>query len=137
MNFLRAWNIPFSRFLVVGVLNTIVGLSVMLILFNAVELGYWLSTCLGNGVGAIVSYVLNRSFTFRSRSRVKHTWWKFVIVVSFCYLISYRLCLWVFTSSSTFFPGIPDDIWGNGAILAGSGLYTLTSYLGHKYYTFK
>ena len=60
-------NFQFVRFLMVGVANTIVGLSVMYLLLHLAGLSYWTSTFLGNSVGAVVSFFLNRSFTFRSQ----------------------------------------------------------------------
>ncbi|WP_430101061.1 GtrA family protein [Paenibacillus polymyxa] len=37
----------------------------MFLLFNILETNYWLSTFIGNSVGATVSYFLNKRFTFK------------------------------------------------------------------------
>lgn len=64
-NYLKQTN-SFIRFLLVGIVNTAVGLSIMLFLMNALELSYWISTFIGNGTGAVTSFLLNRTFTFKS-----------------------------------------------------------------------
>src|SRR6476660_7448236 len=84
-------NYTFVRFLLVGVANTIVGLSVMYLLLHVAGLSYWTSTFLGNSVGAVVSFFLNRSFTFRSQSSVSKSMIRFVAVILFCYFISYTI----------------------------------------------
>ncbi len=71
------WNHSFVRFLLVGIVNTIVGLSIIYVLLNGAGIGYWPATLIGNGIGAAVSYMLNRSFTFGSRTQVRRSLWKF------------------------------------------------------------
>jgi putative flippase GtrA len=130
-------NASFYKYLFVGIVNTGVGLGLTLVLFNAVALGYWTSTFIGNAVGAIVSYILNRKFTFQSSIQWEKTWWKFFLVVVLCYVASYRLCQWLFEMMENTMSWVPAVMWHNGAILAGSALYTITGYLGHKYFTFR
>jgi putative flippase GtrA len=127
----------FARFLLVGVFNTLVGLSSIFVLFNLLHWNYWLSTFTGNTIGAIVSFTLNRTFTFRSEVSVQNSWWKFIAVILVCYGISYSLS-WLLTSTvSPLFPDWRADWLHNAAILAGSGFYTIGNYLGHKYFTFR
>lgn len=65
-------NITFFKFILVGALNTLVGLGSIFILFNTLHFNYWVSTSLGNLLGIICSYVLNKSFTFQSKKvRIK------------------------------------------------------------------
>ena len=91
----RLWQSSFVRFLFVGVLNTLIGLSSILIIFNVVGIGYWLSTFLGNTIGGVTSYFLNRRITFRSNTSFKRSWWKFMLVVLLCYALSYSIGLWI------------------------------------------
>ena len=120
----------FTRFLAIGVLNTIVGLSAIFILLQIVGLPYWPATLGGNGIGAVCSYVLNKRFTFRSSALLGSSAWKFAVVTVFSYLLSYWLGE-VLTIS--FPPGWAE----NAAVLAGSGFYTVLNYLGHRYFTFR
>ena len=63
------------RFLLVGVVNTLVGYGVMFGLYNLAGLhlwgdpGYWISSAANYLVGSVVSFFLNKHFTFRSREK--------------------------------------------------------------------
>ncbi|WP_407869398.1 GtrA family protein [Paenibacillus sp. P36] len=127
----------FLRFLLVGVFNTLVGLSASFAFFNVLHLNYWLSTFAGNTLGAIVSYTLNRTFTFRSKASVGSSWWKFAIVILSCYGLSYSCSLLLAEAAGVLWPELRADWLHNGAILVGNGLYTIGNYLGHKYFTFR
>jgi len=126
----------FVRFLAVGVLNTLIGLSASYILFNAVGFDYWVATFGGNTIGAIASYFLNRRFTFRSQVSVRSSWWKFAAVIGVCYFVSYGLGLWL-SDVRWLLPDVTPRFQHNVAILLGNGLYTIMNYFGHKYITFR
>lgn len=129
-------NHTFIRFLMVGVANTMVGLSMMYIFLHLADLSYWLSTFLGNSVGAIVSFFLNRSFTFNSQSSIVKSMVRFVFVILLCYFISYSLgrniVEWVLRNSQLL-ERIKTDI----AVLFSTGLYTVLNYLLQKLFVFK
>ena len=63
------------RFILVGLVNTAVGYGVMFGLYNLAGLhtwgdtGYWLSSAANYIVGSVVSFFLNKHFTFRSREK--------------------------------------------------------------------
>ncbi|OIK15654.1 polysaccharide biosynthesis protein GtrA [Bacillus sp. MUM 116] len=126
----------FIRFIMVGVLNTIVGLSVMYLLLHAFHLSYWISTFIGNSVGAVVSFFLNRSFTFKSNNTVSKSAIRFIIVILCCYFISYDLAKNLVSAvlySNHFFSG---KITTDMAVLVGTGLYTVLNYLGQKLFVY-
>ncbi|WP_240160053.1 GtrA family protein [Paenibacillus aceris] len=127
----------FLRFLLVGVFNTLVGLSASFAFFNLLHLNYWISTFTGNTIGAIVSYTLNRTFTFRSKASVGSSWWKFAVVILSCYGLSYGISLLLAETVASLWPDMRTDWLHNAAILIGNGLYTIGNYLGHKYFTFR
>jgi putative flippase GtrA len=131
------FNSPFVRFLLVGVLNTIIGLSASFILFNLFELNYWVSTFGGNTVGAIASYFMNRKFTFKSNTSIASSWWKFMIVIVTCYFISYGISLWLSQLLLVMWPQASTQLAHNLAILLGNGIYTILNYFGHKLFTFR
>ena len=62
----------FFRFILVGIINTLVGTGVMFGLYNIAGLylwgdtGYWISSAANYVVGSVVSYFLNKHFTFRN-----------------------------------------------------------------------
>jgi putative flippase GtrA len=133
-NYLKQTN-PFVRFLLVGVFNTLVGLSTIFILLD-LTVNYWISTFIGNGIGAFVSFLLNRRFTFQSRISIQKGAPTFFIVILLCYAGSYSTSNWLVTplSPTLFFTSslTQQDV----AVLIGTCLYTITNYLGQKYFVF-
>jgi len=136
VNSLKRTN-SFFRFLLVGVINTIIGLSVMFILLNLIGWTYWLATFVGNCIGAGVSYVLNRSFTFNSNVNGSKGIPKFFLVILSCYVLSYFIggvaAKSIHLSSQTFSYISKDEL----AVLIGTVLYTFTNYLGQKFIVFR
>jgi len=133
----RLLSASFIRFLLVGLLNTLIGLSASFLFYNAFGLDYWLSTFCGNTVGAIASYFLNRRFTFRSEASVASSWWKFALVIIVCYFVSYGVSLMLSGMIPAVWPGATESWMHNAAILIGNGIYTVLNYVGHKYFTFR
>lgn len=134
-NYLRRTN-SFIRFLMVGVINTLTGLSAMLLFLNLLGQSYWLSTFLGNSIGAVVSYLLNRSFTFKSTVGHQQGLYRFMIVILLCYILSYAIGknLAVVAEKTIYFFSFDQ---GNLAICLGTGLYTMMNYFGQKMFVFK
>jgi putative flippase GtrA len=129
-------NNSFFRFLLVGIVNTIVGLSSMYILLHGFSLSYWASTFIGNIIGACVSYFLNRRFTFKSSAAVGKSMIQFAAVILVCYFISYylgeKLALYCFS----LLPFLGKKYAADAAVLFGTGFYTITNYLGQKLFVF-
>jgi len=138
VNNLRRTN-SFFRFLLVGVFNTIIGLSIMLILLNLFGWSYWLATFVGNCMGAGVSYILNRSFTFSSNINGSRGIPRFFFVILSCYIVSYSFgeivaaVATIHLSSQTLKFISQDEL----AVLVGTVVYTLTNYLGQKTIVFR
>lgn len=80
----------FIKFGMVGILNTIVGTAVMFFAYNVLHFGYWLSSALNYIIGSILSYILNKRFTFESKKKSKKEIVRFVVNISVCYLLAYR-----------------------------------------------
>ena len=57
------------RFLLVGVVNTLVGAGIMFLLYNLAGCSYWLSSAANYIVGGVVSYFLNKYYTFKNTER--------------------------------------------------------------------
>ncbi|MEH7387181.1 GtrA family protein [Bacillus sp. JJ1521] len=127
-HFLKPTNTLF-RFLLVGVLNTLVGLSSIFLLLQVVGLSYWLSTFLGNSIGGAVSYMLNRRFTFDSKTSYGRSIPLFIVVILGCYFLSFSISKIL---AGFIFVQYPNEI----AVLLGTGLYTILNYLGQKHIVF-
>ncbi|MGE1163089.1 GtrA family protein [Peribacillus simplex] len=132
-NYLKHTN-SFIRFLLVGMVNTGVGLSIMLFLMNVLELSYWISTFFGNGMGAVTSFLLNRTFTFRSDIDWRRGVARFFCVILICYSAAYSLGQAIAESLEA---SVHFSIQQNVAVLIGTIFYTLLNYIGQKYFVFK
>lgn len=76
------------KFLLVGVGNTLLS---MVLMFALEGLGYWPSTAIAYVAGAVMSFFLNRSFTFRSQETMGRSAVKFALNVAVCYLMAYGI----------------------------------------------
>ena len=79
----------FWKFILVGIANTIVGTAVMFAAYNIFHLNYWISSASNYVIGSILSYFLNKYFTFKNQKKS----WKQVVVfaanISVCYVMAY------------------------------------------------
>ena len=76
------------KFLLVGVGNTLLSAVLMFLLEG---LGYWPSTAIAYVAGAVMSFFLNRSFTFQSREAMGPSAAKFALNVAVCYVLAYSI----------------------------------------------
>ena len=81
----------FWKFILVGVANTIFGTGIMFVFYNAFHFSYWISSASNYFFGSILSYILNRIFTFRNSETTVKTLPRFVINISLCYLLAYGI----------------------------------------------
>ncbi|MDQ0233654.1 GtrA family protein [Metabacillus malikii] len=123
----------FSRFLLVGILNTCIGLSIVFLSLHALNMSYWSSTLLGNSVGACFSYILNRNFTFGSNVKNSRAMVLFFFVVSASYLIAYQIGYHSLLIVAEKYSFITEDI----LIVIAAMLYTCLNYFGQKFIAFK
>lgn len=121
------------KFLLVGVVNTLVGCGAMFLLYNLLHCSYWVSSAANYVLGGIVSFFLNKYFTFQNRERSLGQVGKFILTVSVCYLIAYGcakpLVLMLLS-------GQPVTMQENVAMLVGMCLYTGLNYLGQRFFAF-
>lgn len=122
------------RFLMVGVINTLVGCGTMFLLYNWAHCSYWLSSAANYVVGGIVSFFLNKYFTFRKKEWSWSQVVKFAINVAVCWLLAYGLAkplvLRILEGQSLW-------LQENVAMLVGMCLYTVLNYLGQRFFAFR
>ena len=121
------------RFLLVGVGNTLLSALIMFLLEG---LGYWPSTAIAYVAGAVMSFFLNRSFTFHSQESVGRAAVKFAINVALCYVVGYGLASLLITIPQKAIQ-LPDIWWERAAKLLGMVLYTGLNYLGQRFFAFR
>lgn len=129
----RILNNSFFRFLLVGVGNTLLSLILMFLLEG---LGYWPSTAIAYVAGAVMSFFLNRYFTFHSQEDFWRSAGKFVVNVAVCYVVGYGLARVMISVPDA----LPPErlIWYERATkLYGMVLYTLLNYFGQRFFAFR
>lgn len=123
----------FLKFILVGVVNTIFGTTIMFVFYNVLHLSYWLSSASNYFFGSILSYILNRLFTFRSNTATQKTLPRFIINISLCYLLAYGmakpLVRWILS-------GLTYKVQENIAMLVGMCLFVGLNYLGQRFFVF-
>ncbi|WP_186565108.1 GtrA family protein [Lawsonibacter celer] len=121
------------KFLLVGVGNTLLSMVLMFLLEG---LGYWPSTAIAYVAGAVMSFFLNRSFTFKSEETLKRSAVKFAVNVAVCYVLAYALAQpiagWVLGRTSL------SRLWQERLTkLGGMCLYTVLNYFGQRFFAFR
>lgn len=122
------------KFLLVGVVNTLIGTGTMFLLYNLAHCSYWVSSAANYIVGGIVSFFLNKYFTFQSKTWEWSQVWKFAVNVTVCYLLGYGLAKPLVLH---LLAGQAVNIQENVAMLVGMCLYTGLNYLGQRFFAFK
>ena len=124
----------FSKFVMVGVVNTVVGTSIMFIFYNVFHLSYWVSSASNYFFGSICSYLLNKHFTFQYHEKGFKSLIRFTINILVCYLLAYGIAKpfirWIFS-------GFNDIIQDNISMALGMCLFVVFNYLGQRFFAFK
>lgn len=121
------------KFLVVGIINTIVGYGVMFFTYNLLHWNYWIASAANYIVGSICSFFLNKYFTFQANKFNKKEIIKFIICIILCYGIGYGiarpLIRLIFSKASL-------SLQDNLAMICGSGIFTVLNFFGQKFFVF-
>ncbi|HEY1783424.1 MAG TPA: GtrA family protein [Roseiarcus sp.] len=117
----------FLRFCAVGVINTAVGLGLIFSLMRFGGVQYVVANAIGYAVGTVVSFFLNRSWTFYHKGPVLSSAVRWFLVIAIAY--GANVCA-VIVSHEYF--GIDRYI----SQLSGMVAYTSLSYLGGRFYAF-
>ena len=122
------------KFLLVGVLNTVVGNGLMFLLYNLAHLGYWPSTAISYALASVMSYFLNRYFTFKYKGSGYGVILRFALNIIVCYALAYGiaqpLIAWLLSSASV-------TLRDNVAMLAGMCLFVGFNYIGQRFFAFR
>ena len=115
------------KFLLVGVLNTLVGTGIMFGLYNLANCSYWVSSAANYVLTSILSF-------FQSRERGAGQVVRFAANIAVCYLIAYGiakpLCLRLLANAAV-------STRDNVAMLVGMVLFTGLNYLGQRFFAFR
>lgn len=143
------------KFLIVGVANTAVGMSIMLLLdfiFNSTvpdfaaklvfvlgttnyTAAYIISSAVNYIVGGILSYFLNKYWSFGNKEKSKLIVVKFIVTVVLCYAIAYlgaKPLMELALKNTDMANRWKEFI----ALIVGAGLYTVLNYFGQRFFAF-
>ena len=129
----KFFDASFLRFVLVGIINTLVGTVIMFVFYNIFHFGYWFSSASNYVLASILSYFLNKYYTFRSKGDDWRSIIRFVINISVCYLLAYGiakpLMRWILS-------GTTQTIQENVAMLTGMVLFVAFNYTGQRFFVF-
>lgn len=127
-------DLTFWKFILVGIINTLVGTTVMFVAYNLCHLNYWVSSASNYVVGSIVSLLLNKYFTFQDKKKSWRQVGIFVVNITICYLLAYGLAKpmvsWILSSENKV-------VQDNLSMLVGMGAFVVFNYLGQRLFVFK
>ena len=112
-------DVTFWKFVLVGIVNTLVGTAVMFAAYN---------------VGSIVSYFLNKYFTFQNKEKSWKQLVKFALNITVCYLVAYGLAK---PLVSWFLHGQSKSVQDNLSMLVGMGAFVVFNYVGQRVIVFR
>ena len=116
------------KFLMVGVVNTLVGTAIMFGLYN------WTASAANYILTSILSFFLNKHFTFQNRAKGAPQALLFSLNIALCYLLAYGIakpaCRELLQNASA---AVQDNI----SMLAGMVLFTGFNYFGQRLFVFR
>lgn len=121
------------KFIIVGVINTIVGTAIMFGLYNLAGFGYWPSSAANYILTSILSFFLNKYFTFKNKEHSVKQVFRFIINIAVCYLLAYGIAKPLI---HYLLSGSAEGIRDNVSMFTGMCLFTGFNYLGQRFFAF-
>lgn len=123
----------FWKFILIGVINTLFGTTIMFVFYNLFHFNYWVSSASNYILVSILSYWLNRKYTFENSEKTTDTIPIFVINISLCYFVAYGVAQPLVT---LLLSDLTVKMRDNISMLLGMGLFVLLNYLGQRFFVF-
>ena len=124
----------FLRFIIVGIINTLVGSTIMFVCYNALHLSYWVSSACNYGITSVLSFFLNKYFTFSVRHWSLRMVMLFILTIAFSYLLAYGISK---PAMHYLLKNSPYKLRENIALFSGMCLFTVINYAGQRLVVFK
>ena len=122
------------RFIIVGCINTVVGTAIMFGLYNLASCSYWVSSAANYILTSILSFFLNKYFTFQNKEKSWKQLVKFALNITVCYLVAYGLAK---PLVSWFLHGQSKSVQDNLSMLVGMGAFVVFNYVGQRVVVFR
>jgi len=124
----------FIKFILVGIINTIIGSTIMFLLFNLAHFNYWVSSACNYIFTSVLSFFLNKYFTFAIKDWSVFMIIAFILTIVFSYLIAYGISKPIMNFVLKDFSV---NIRENISLFTGMCLFTVLNYLGQRLIVFK
>ncbi len=140
------FDIKFLKFLLVGVLNTLIGEGIVLLLTQPVgwknfSWGPGAAAFVGTVIGSIVSYFLNKYFTFKNKEKGLKPALRFTINIAACLLIRVLVATGVSelckATGFTMFNMDVNTFAGYLSWAVGACVFVACNYVGQRFFAFK
>ena len=147
--FLTLFDAKLWKFLLVGIINTLVGEGLKALFLAVTPLSSLPASALGTAIASVMSYFLNRYFTFKYQGSGAKAVWRFALNIIVCYVLSHAIALLLLYPILTGWEGG----WFAGlnliasvesktsadyiATFAGSCLFVGFNYLGQRFFAFR
>ena len=118
----------FIKFGLVGVLNTIITLSIIFVFMKLFNVSYILSNVIGYLFGFINSFILNKIWTFKSKKSIGSESFFFVLIFIICYFI--QLAFLIILKEKLL-------VKPEYAQIISMIFYSIINFTGNKFITFK
>lgn len=82
--FSRIFNQEFGKFIIVGILNTIINYGIFILFFLVFNLIYFVAGTIGFLSGSVSGFFLNRLWTFKSKIPIARGFLKYFFIQLFC-----------------------------------------------------
>lgn len=147
------------KFIIVGVINTLVGTAIMFGLYNLIlpalgwfpaeksydiavfghsftitDLNFWIASAANYILTSILSFILNKHFTFKNKERSFAVVVRFVLNIAVCYILAYGIAK---PLTVALLSGCSQKVQSNIAMLVGMCFFTGFNYLGQRLFAFR
>ena len=131
----KIFSLEQSRFILVGIMNTVIGTTVMFMAYNLLGMGYWISSALNYIIGSIFSYFANKYFTFKSEKKSKEEIVRFVVNIIVCYFLAYGVAKPVINMLLGNL-NLSISILEQAGMVLGMCIFIVLNYCGQKFFVF-
>jgi len=124
----------FLKFVLAGLLNTLVGSGVMFVMYNVFGFSYWISSATNYIVGSVLSFFLNKYWTFSVKKWSLFMVIAFIVNIVISYFFAYkiaRMAIYFILADQS------QRVMDNVAMLTGICLFSGLNYLGQRFIVFR
>lgn len=146
--FLSLFDIKLWKFLLIGILNTIVGEGLKAVLLALTPLAPLPASAISTALASVMSYFLNRYFTFKYQGDTAGAVLRFTLNIIVCYVLSHAIALLLIYpllngTENGWLAGLSlvasekKSLADYIATYSGSVLFVGFNYLGQRFFAFR